>query len=108
MRQQLVDTAVQVARQAREHVLEVGPRVVAVHPGGLHQAHDDSGTLAGEFAACEQPCLSSHRPGAHEIFNMVVVDGDVAIDQVGGQRRPALEAVVDGAGDGAAVGHAGV
>ena len=53
MRQQLVDTAVQVAGQARKHVLEVGPRVVTMHPGGLHQAHDDSGALAGELAAGE-------------------------------------------------------
>ena len=53
MGQQLVDTAVEVAGQAREHVLEVSPRVVAMHPDGLHQAHDDSGALAGEFAAGE-------------------------------------------------------
>ena len=58
MRQQLVDTAVEVARQARELVFQVRPRVVTVHPGGLHQAHDDSGALAGEFAAGEQPCLA--------------------------------------------------
>ena len=57
MRQQLVDTAVQVAGQARKHVLEIGPRVVAVHPGRLHQAHDNSGALAGELAAGEQPCF---------------------------------------------------
>ena len=37
---------------------------------------------------------------------MVVVDGHVAVKQVGRQRRPAVQAVVNGAGDGTAVGHA--
>jgi len=50
MGRQLVDAAVQVARQPCEHVFQARPRVVAMHPGGLHQAHDDSGALAGEFA----------------------------------------------------------
>lgn len=35
-----------------------------------------------------------HRLGAREIFNMVVVDGNIAINHVGGQRRLAAQAVV--------------
>ena len=79
MGQQLVDAAVQVAKQPCEYVFQVRPRVVAMHTGRLHQAHDDSGALAGELAAGEQPGLSSHGPGAHEIFNMVIVDGHLAV-----------------------------
>lgn len=30
-------------------------RVVSVELGQLHQAHHDGGSLAGEFASCEQP-----------------------------------------------------
>ena len=74
MGQQLVDAAIQVTKQPCEYVFQVHPRVVAMHTGRLHQAHDDSGALAGE-----QPCISYHGPGAHAIFNMVVVDGHVAV-----------------------------
>ena len=104
MRQQLIDAAGQVVGQPCEHVLQVRPRVMTMHLGGLRQAHDDSGALAGQRAACEQPGLAAHGPGPHEIFNMVVIDRHVAIEQVDGQSRPAVQAVVDGIGDGAAIG----
>lgn len=84
MGQQLVDAAVEVIGSPCEDVLEVCPRVVAVHPGGLHQAHDNDSALSDEFAAGKQLGLSSHSPGTHEIFKRVVVDGNVAIDQIRG------------------------
>ncbi len=39
MRQELVDSAGFVHGQAREHVLQVGVRIVAVELSGLDQAH---------------------------------------------------------------------
>ena len=50
--------------------------------------------------------IAAHGPGTHQVFDVVVVDGHVAVHQVGHQRGPAVQAVVDGIGDGAAVGHA--
>src|SRR5664279_1152354 len=52
--QQLLDPAVQLRRQAREDVLQVGPGFVPVELGRLQQAHDDSRPLAGQLAADEQ------------------------------------------------------
>ena len=57
MRQQLLDSAVQLRRQSREHVLEVGPRVSPVELGRLQQAHHDRGSLAGQLAADKKPRL---------------------------------------------------
>ena len=56
MGQEVLDAAVHVSGQPRQHVLEVDPRVVPVEPGRLRQAHDDGGALAGEFAAGEVRC----------------------------------------------------
>lgn len=46
-----------MAGQPLQHVTQVGPRIVAVELGRLHQAHDDRSLLASQFAAAEQPCL---------------------------------------------------
>ena len=61
MRQQLLDSAVQLGRQSGEHILEVGPRVMPIELCRLQQAHHHCGTLAGQFAADEQPVLSTKR-----------------------------------------------
>jgi hypothetical protein len=58
MREQFVDAAVQLRGQPREDVLEVSPRIMAIELGRLHQAHDDGGTLPGEFASTEEPRFS--------------------------------------------------
>src|SRR5438105_6267280 len=105
MGQQFVDLPVQLRGQPREHVFEVGPRVSPVELGRLQQAHHRRGSLAGQLAADEQPIAPSKRPGPHLVFQMVVVDGDLAVQQELRQPLPAVQAVVDRLGDGAAVGH---
>ncbi len=59
MRQQFLDPARGPSRQAGEDVLEVGVRLVPVHPRRLDQAHDRSGALAGAKRSGEQPVGSS-------------------------------------------------
>ena len=51
MREQLVDSAVQVRGQPRENVLQVRPRIVPLHLCRLHQTHDDGGALTSKFTA---------------------------------------------------------
>ena len=51
MREQLVDSAVQMGRWPRENVLQVRPWVMTMHLCRLHQTHDDGGALAGKFTA---------------------------------------------------------
>lgn len=53
MRQQFFNAAVEMRRQALEHISEVDPGVVTVHLRRLQQAHDDSGALSRQFAASE-------------------------------------------------------
>ena len=50
--------------------------------------------------------IPAHGPGAHQILDVVVVYGNVSIHQVRHQCRPAVQAVVDCVGNGAAVGYA--
>jgi len=53
MREQLVDAAVQVRWQSREHVFQIRPRIMAEHLCRLHQTHDYGGALAGKFTTRE-------------------------------------------------------
>jgi hypothetical protein len=73
MRQQVVDAAVEVGGQPLKDIAQVGPGFEPVELGRLHQAHDHGRTLAGEFAATEQPCAPAHGPGLDLAFEVVVV-----------------------------------
>ena len=59
--QQLLDSAVQLRRQPREHVLEVGPGVMPVELGRLQQAHHHGGPFAGQLASDEAPVANTRR-----------------------------------------------
>jgi len=54
VRQQLLDPAVQLRGQPREHVLQVGPRLMPVELGRLQQTHHHRRALARQLAADEQ------------------------------------------------------
>lgn len=58
MRQQLADAAGRLSRQSRQHILEVGVRVVPVEAGRLHETHDGRGALSGTQAAGKEPVLA--------------------------------------------------
>lgn len=66
--QQLLDPAVQLRGQAREDVLQVGPRLVPVELGRLQQAHHYSGPLAGQLTADEQPIAPPEGPGSDPVL----------------------------------------
>ena len=53
--QQLFDAAVHLRGQSREHILQVGPRLMPFELGRLQQAHYDRSPLAGQLGADEQP-----------------------------------------------------
>jgi hypothetical protein len=89
MRQKLVYSAHWVGRQTLEHILEVlSIRVVSVELGRLDQAHNGGSTLTGAKRPGEQPVGSaqSHRPDP--VFEMIVVNWQLAIIEVTDQRRP--------------------
>jgi hypothetical protein len=105
VREQFVDATVQMRRQPRKHVLELRPWIVAIERGRLHEAHHDRCTLTGKLAAEEEPCSPAHSPRTNQILAMVVVHGQVAIQQVLRQRCPGIQAVVHSLGCCTAVGH---
>jgi hypothetical protein len=66
-------------RQAFEHVSQPDLGVVAVTFGAFDHGVDDGGTLAGGFAAHEQPVLLPHRGGWDAVLDEVVVELDLAV-----------------------------
>jgi hypothetical protein len=64
--------------------------------GALDHGVYDGGTLAGGFAAHEQPVLFAHRGGPDAVFDEVVVDLDLAVVEEERQPVPDLQGVVDG------------
>lgn len=67
MRQQFLHATGLVRGQAREHVLEIGIRVMPVHARRLHQAHDGRGPLPRTQAAGKLPVFQEpgeYRPPA--------------------------------------------
>src|SRR5574337_1022391 len=104
MGQQLADPAVWLGGEASEDVLQVNEGLVAVEAGGLDQAHDGGGTLAGAQTAGKEPVLASQGDRPDLVLDPVVIDGHLPVAQVMGERGPAPEAVVDGSGAGRAVG----
>ena len=103
MREQLLDVAVLVGRQPREHVFEVGVGIVSVELGRLNETGDRSSALARQQGSGEEPVFSTCGPGSDLLLVVVVIDRQRRIVQVTHQRRPALKAVVDGLGGRAAV-----
>lgn len=88
MRQQFVDAVARMLKQPLEDVLQIRPRLMPVQARGLHQAHHHRRALAGEFAASKEPCFPAHRPGPHQVLDVVVVDGHVAVVQEPSQGIP--------------------
>jgi hypothetical protein len=95
MRQQFFDSTGGLGRQALEDVLEIAVRIVSVEFHGLDQAHDGGGPLAGAERSCKEPITSAERHRADAIFDMIVVDWQIAILEVASERCPTTQAVVD-------------
>ena len=95
MRQQLVDATVHVRGQPRQHILEVSPGIVPVELGRHDQTHHRGGPLACEFAATEELRLATHRPGPHQVLDVVVVHRQAPALQVRTLRIENSEECVD-------------
>ena len=100
MRQQLPDPTLWLSRQAGEDILQVGVGLMSIQARRLDQAHDRRCALAGAQRTRKEPVLAADGNRPDLVLDPVVIDGGVSIRQVMGQRRPALERVVDGLGAG--------
>ncbi len=100
MRQQLPDPALRLSRQSGEDVLQIGEGLVAIEARGLDQAHDRRRPFASAQRPGKEPVLAPNGNRPDLVLDPVIIDRHVSIGQVMGQRRPALEGVVDGLGAG--------
>ena len=74
MREKFLKSTGALRRQALENVLKIAMRIVSVEFGGLDQAHDCGGTLAGAQRSSEQPVRPTESHGTDPVFDVVVVD----------------------------------
>ena len=100
MRQQLPDPTLRLSRQAREYVLQIGEGLVPIQARRLDQAHDRRGPFAGAQGTGKEPVFAANGNRPDLVLDPVIIDRHVSIGQVMGERRPALEGVVDGLGTG--------
>src|SRR5208337_903326 len=77
-------------------VFEVAIRIVPVELGGLDKTHHGGGALTGAKRSGKEPVRSSQSDWPDSVFDMVVVDGQLAIIEVADQGRPTSQAVLDG------------
>ena len=73
MRKQLVNQVRPVHRQPRQHILEVGIRIMSVEFGRLDQAHGRSRTLTCSQRARKQPIRAPKRNRPDLVLDPVVV-----------------------------------
>ena len=100
MRQQLPDLTGPLCRQPRQHILEIGIRIMPIHARRLDQAHDRRGPFATAQRPGKQPVRASERPWPYLVLHLIVVDRHSPIVQVARQRYPAFQAVIEGFGRG--------
>ena len=98
MRQQCRDLTRPLRRQPRQHIFEIGIRIVPIHARRLDQAHDRRRPFAAAKRSGKQPIRTAKRPRSDLVFDWIVVYGDSAIIQVARQRDPAFKAVIQGFG----------
>src|SRR5450759_1573673 len=93
--QQLLDLAVQLRGQPREHVLQVGPGLVPFELGRLQQAPPDSSPLAGQLTTHKEPVAPTEGPRPNSVLDVVIVDRHIAVQQVSAKPHPVVQAVID-------------
>lgn len=106
VRQQLVDAAVGVAGKPFEHVTQVAHGSCPLSLADCTRLMTIAARWPGQLAAAEEPCAAPHCPWFYLALEEVVIDRNGPVLEVARQRSPAVQAVVDRAGDRAAVRHA--
>ena len=105
MWQQVFDPACRLSGQARQDVFKVTIWIVAVELRRLDQAHDGGGSLAGAQRSRKEPVASTKRHRADSVFDVIVVDRQIAIFEIASERCPTTQAVIDGFACGRPVRH---
>jgi len=96
MWKQLFKSVGGLGRSALEDVFEVAIRIMPVELCGLDQAHDGCRALTGAKRSGKEPVRSSQSDWPDPVFDVVFVDGQLAIIEAADQRRATSQAVLDG------------
>lgn len=105
MRQQLRNLTGPLRRQTRQHIFEIGIRVMPVVARRLDQTHDRSRTFTTAQRPGEEPVLAPQRPRPYLVLTPIIVNGYSPVIEVARQRGPAFQAVIQGFADGRTVVH---
>src|SRR5215472_795827 len=84
------------ARQAREHVLEVAPRINAAPSAANDYRVDHRAAPTGLGMANKQIVFLAYRTGSDRVFGQVVVNFQATVLQIGLQRLPFPQGILDG------------
>lgn len=86
--------------QARQHIFQIGVRVVTIESSALNQAHYSGTRLACQKRTGKQPAVAPNGNRSDLVLDVVVVDGQLPVIHKAGQRLPTPQALVQGFGDG--------
>lgn len=100
MRKQISDLTGPLRGQPRQHIFEIGIRIMPIHTRRLDQAHDCSRPFTTAQRPGKQPVRTPERPWPYLVLDLIVIDGHSPIVQVARQRYPAFQAVIEGFGRG--------
>ena len=94
-RQQFIDLVGRVIGQLREHMGKPSLRIDVVEFAGFDERKNVSGPSRAFVRAGEGPVAPAHGNAAQPALGGVVGHADASIIEEAGERRPAIEAVVD-------------
>ena len=100
MRQQLPDLTGPLCWQPRQHIFEIGIRIMPIHARRLDQTHNCSRPFATAQQPGKQTALATECPWPYLVLDLVVVDERIPIVQVGYQRYQTFQAVIESSGHG--------
>src|SRR5438309_5684124 len=95
VRKKFLDPTSGMGRYALEDISKISIRIVSVELGRLDEAHDGGGTLASAQRSRKEPVAAAERDRADAVFDVIVVDRQIAIFEVASERCPTAQAVID-------------
>ncbi len=94
----MIDVLGRLRRQTPKDVGEIRERFDAIELAGFDQAVDDGSPFTALVAAGKEIILAAQRDAAHGALGAVVVNIELPILKVTGERCPASERVLDSLG----------
>lgn len=105
MRKQFVQSTDGLGGQAFQDILQIAIGVLSVELGGLDETHDVGRSLTGTLGSGKEPVVSAQCYRPDPVFDVDIVDRQIALLELAGESRPASKAIVDRLSCGGAIRH---